>query len=318
MSSLGPDKKIGPILPSPIQSLSGFGENKCRVRIKRDDLIHPLASGNKWRKLKYNLNQAEKQGAKTIVTMGGAFSNHIYALAAIGNHYKFKTEGWIKGDYADIDNPTLSYVREQNMNLTLFESKEYKSIRWEGPHRKKLLQKYEKPYFVPEGGSNIEGILGAAELMPEISSQLDPFPTHICLSVGTGGTICGVISASKGKTEILGFSAFKKDIHSVEIKANLETLGKEDPGNWKIVNPLHFGGFGSFNADLVNFINDFYEQYSIPLDPVYNGKLMFSLKKMITEEYFPIGSDILVIHTGGLQGIDGFNQRFSNKYGMIG
>lgn len=318
MSSLGPDKKIGPILPSPIQRLAGFGENYCKVRIKRDDLIHPLASGNKWRKLKHNLNKAESQGAKTIVTMGGAFSNHLYALASIGNHYNFKTEGWIKGEYVDTDNPTLSYVRDQNMNLTLFEGEEYKSLRWDGPKRKKLLKKYKNPYFVPEGGSNIEGILGASELIPEISSQLDPFPTHICLSVGTGGTICGVISASKSNTKILGFSAFKKDIHSMEIKANLTALEKEDPKNWQILNPKHFNGFGSFNTDLVNFINDFYEQYSIPLDPVYNGKMMFSLKKMIKQKYFPEGSNILVIHTGGLQGIDGFNMRYGKKYGEIG
>lgn len=315
---MGPDQKIGPILPSPIHRLAGFGDGYCKVRIKRDDLIHPLASGNKWRKLKYNLNKAEEVGAKTIVTMGGAFSNHLYALAAIGKHYNFKTEGWIKGDYVDIENPTLSFVRDQNMNLTLFKSEEYKTLRWEGPKRKKLLLKYDKPYFVPEGGSNIEGILGAAELMPEIASQLDPFPTHICLSVGSGGTICGVISASKSNTKILGFSAFKNDIHSAEIKANLNVLKKEDPKNWEILNPQHFGGFGAFGANLVDFINDFYEQYSIPLDPVYNGKMMFSLKKMIADRYFPEGSNILVIHTGGLQGIEGFNHRFGDKYGEIG
>lgn len=285
-------------------------EFEISLFMKREDQIHPFISGNKYRKLKYNILKAKEQQKKTLLTFGGAFSNHISALAFAGKEYGFKTIGIIRGDELENDlektlqhNITLSTAKDHEMQFKFITRSDYRL-----KHTPKFIADLHKEfgdfYLVPEGGTNELAIKGCEEILKPNDEQFDV----ICSGIGTGGTISGLINSAKANQKVLGFPALKGDFLQKEIEQY--TIQNK---NWSLINDYHFGGFGKINKELINFINDFKQKTAIPLDPIYTGKMMFGIVDLIKKGYFKKGTKILAIHTGGLQGIQGMNERLSRK-----
>jgi len=280
-------------------------QNDISLFIKRDDLIHPIISGNKFRKLKYNLIEAKNQKKITLLTFGGAFSNHILAVSAAGKEYGFDTIGIIRGEELEDKietNPTLQKAKEFGMVFDFISRQEYRNKN-NPEFLKKLKEKFGEFYLIPEGGTNEFAIKGCEEILTEDDKNFD----FICCAIGTGGTISGIINSSKDCQKILGFPALKGDFLTEDIRK----FAKKD--NWELVTDYHFGGYAKYDATLIEFINNFYEKYQIPLDPIYTSKMVFGVLDLIEKEYFPPKSKILVIHTGGLQGINGINAILKQK-----
>ena len=280
--------------------------NGIELYIKREDLLHPIISGNKFRKLKYNIQEAKRLGHTTLLTFGGAFSNHILAVAGAGAEFGFKTIGIIRGEELErkiAENPTLAKAQELGMQFhfvsrTAYRDKESSSF------ISYLQEKWGPFYLIPEGGTNDLAIKGCEEIL---TSEDKSFFTHIACAVGTGGTISGLINSSSEKQQIIGFSSLKGAFLSEVIRNFVSKT------NWSINDNYHFGGYGKVNDELIQFLNSFYSQTSIPLDPVYTGKMVFGVLDWIEKGYFPENSKILMIHTGGLQGIKGMNFALKNK-----
>ena len=273
--------------------------------LKREDLLHPYISGNKYRKLKYNLAQAQKENQETLLTFGGAFSNHILATAAAGKEFGFKTIGVIRGEElrAKInENPTLQQAQDFGMVFE-FVSREGYRQKSSAAFVRKLKDKFGEFYMLPEGGTNALAVKGCEEILTE----KDAFFDYICCAVGTGGTVSGLINCLKSSQQVLGFSALKGDFLREDICKFVQNH------NWELVTDYHFGGYGKVTEKLVIFINDFYKKYAVPLDPVYTGKMVFGVFDLIKKGKFPKGSKILMIHTGGLQGIAGMNNLLKQK-----
>ncbi|WNH09180.1 1-aminocyclopropane-1-carboxylate deaminase/D-cysteine desulfhydrase [Thalassobellus suaedae] len=273
--------------------------------VKREDTIHPFVSGNKYRKLKYNITEAQKSGCKTLLTFGGAYSNHIAAVASAGQISGFKTIGVIRGDELanKIDsNPTLRYAKQCGMTFKFISRTLYREKTSE-EFLNNLKEEFDDFYLVPEGGTNHLAVKGCEEILTSEDASFN----YICCAVGTGGTISGLINCSDPSQEVLGFPALKGDF----LKQDISKFAIKN--HWKLITDYHFGGYAKINEDLVAFINQFKNDYDIPLDPVYTGKMMFGILDLIEKNYFPKGSRILVIHTGGLQGIDGMNAVLKKK-----
>lgn len=280
-------------------------KNGITVAIRREDLIHPFVSGNKFRKLKYNLLQAKVENQTTLLTFGGAFSNHIAAVAFAGKEHNFKTIGIIRGDELRDkiqENPTLKFAQENGMQFEFVSRNNYSNK--ENPEFiDQLKQKFGSFYLIPEGGTNNLAIKGCEEILTEEDSQFD----YICCAVGTGGTISGLINSALPNQKVLGFPALKGDF----LREEICKFAKTD--NWQLITDYHFGGYGKVTLDLINFINNFTESNNIPLDPVYTSKMAFGVLDLIAKDYFPSNSKILLIHTGGLQGIQGMNRLLEKK-----
>lgn len=275
------------------------------LSIKREDLIHPFVSGNKFRKLKYNLLQAKAENQGTLLTFGGAYSNHIAALAYAGMEKGFKTIGIIRGDELRgkiADNPTLKFAQECGMQLE-FVSREAYRTKTDVGFLENLKQQFGDFYLVPEGGTNELAIKGCEEILVEEDAQFD----FVCCAVGTGGTISGIINSALPHQKVLGFPALKGDF----LKDEIRNFARNE--NWELITDYHFGGYGKVNPELIQFINSFYKQTSIPLDPIYTGKMVFGVVDLIQKNYFAENSKILLIHTGGIQGIQGMNIQLRNK-----
>ncbi|OBQ52194.1 1-aminocyclopropane-1-carboxylate deaminase/D-cysteine desulfhydrase [Tamlana sp. s12] len=273
--------------------------------VKREDAIHPFVSGNKYRKLKYNVLEAQKKGIKTLVTFGGAYSNHIAAVAAAGQLFGFKTVGIIRGEelWTEIDkNPTLSFAKQRGMRFKFVTREAYRR-KSSSDFIAALKDEFGDYYHVPEGGTNTFAVKGCEEILTESDNEFD----YICSAVGTGGTISGLINCSKPRQQVLGFPALKGDF----LKSDISKFAKQS--NWELITDYHFGGYAKINEELVAFINQFKTDYKIPLDPVYTGKMLFGIFDLIEKGFFPKGSKILAIHTGGLQGIEGMNALLKKK-----
>ncbi len=273
--------------------------------IKRDDLIHPFVSGNKFRKLKYNLLQAKAENQSALLTFGGAYSNHIAAVAYAGKENGFQTIGIIRGDeLADKieSNPTLNFAQKCGMQFE-FVSRETYRLKTEESFLEQLQQKYGAFYLIPEGGTNAFAIKGCEEILTSEDASFD----YVACAIGTGGTISGLINSVLPHQKVLGFPALKGEFLQDEIRkfAHHE--------NWELITDYHFGGYGKVSPDLIDWINRFYAQTQIPLDPVYTGKMVFGILDLIAKNYFPENANILLIHTGGLQGIQGMNLKLKNK-----
>lgn len=278
--------------------------------MKREDKIHTYISGNKYRKLKYNIIKAQKENHDTLLTFGGAFSNHISAVAFAGKEFGFSTIGIVRGDELKNDlentlknNSTLKFASENGMQFEFISRSDYR-FKNTDEFIDKLRKKYGNFYLIPEGGTNELAIKGCEEILKEKDHDFD----FICSAVGTGGTISGLINSISSHQKVLGFPALKGDFLNLEI----EKYTIQDK-NWSLVNDYHFGGFAKIDKDLINFMNQFKLETSIPLDPIYTGKMMYGLVDMIKKKYFKKGTKILAIHTGGLQGVLGMNMRLKHK-----
>jgi 1-aminocyclopropane-1-carboxylate deaminase len=281
-------------------------ENKTiSLYIKREDLLHPYISGNKFRKLKYNLVQAKKEKKETLLTFGGAFSNHILAVAAAGKEQGFKTIGIIRGEELKdkiAENPTLQKAKDFGMVFEFVDREIFKE-RGSPKFIQQLTDKFEDFYLIPEGGTNDLAVKGCQEILTGTDEKFD----YICCAVGTGGTISGLINCSKNSQQVLGFPSLKGDFLREDI---CKFVSKS---NWDLISAYHFGGYAKVSEELILFINEFYLKYKIPLDPIYTGKMMYGIMDLINRNYFPKNSKILVIHTGGLQGIAGMNNLLKQK-----
>lgn len=285
-----------------VQMPNNFG---VKLYIKREDKTHPFISGNKYRKLKHNLLAARNQNHKTLLTFGGAYSNHIAAVASAGKEFGFKTIGVIRGEeLADkiSENPTLSFAQNCGMQFKFISREGYRT-KTTSSFINTLKNELGNFYLIPEGGTNELAVKGCEEILNEEDKTFD----IICCPVGTGGTISGLINASEPNQKILGFPALKGDFLQKEI-------GKfTAKSNWELITDYHFGGYAKINSKLVEFINRFKQEYNIPLDPIYTGKMMFGIFDLIKKGYFKKGVKILAIHTGGLQGIYGMNIKLKQK-----
>ncbi|UPS91905.1 1-aminocyclopropane-1-carboxylate deaminase/D-cysteine desulfhydrase [Bizionia sp. M204] len=276
--------------------------------VKPDYLVDPFISGNKYRKLKYNILEAKKQDVQTLLTFGGAYSNHIAAVAAAGNRFKFQTIGVIRGEELSKEiqkNPTLRFAKSQGMQFYFVSRDTYREKETE-TFIENLRNKFGEFYFIPEGGTNELAIKGCEEILTEQDTEFD----FITSAVGTGGTISGLINSAKAHQKILGFPALKGDF----LRKDISKFAKRE--NWDLISDYHFGGYAKINLELISFINDFKQQFNIPLDPIYTGKMAFGVCDLIKKGYFPKDAKILMIHTGGLQGIKGMN-RILEKKNMI-
>ncbi|MBU2995349.1 pyridoxal-phosphate dependent enzyme [Cellulophaga baltica] len=280
-------------------------DKKITLFIKREDQLHPFISGNKYRKLKYNLNEAKKNNFDSIVTYGGAYSNHIAATAYAGKENNIKTVGVIRGEeLADKwqENPTLSFANANGMHFK-FVSREWYRTKDKTTALQVLEAEFGQFYNLPEGGTNQLAVKGCQEILSDKDESFDV----ICTAVGTGGTIAGIINSTKENQKVIGFPALKGDFLQKDIRKFT------DKSNWSLNSDYNFGGYAKVSEELIDFINDFKLVLNIPLDPIYTGKMMYGILDLIQKDYFKPGTKILAIHTGGLQGIAGMNTKLKKK-----
>ncbi len=281
-----------------------FEKKKIEVSMLRLDQVHSTVSGNKFFKLKYNLEEANNQGKSTILTFGGAFSNHIHATASAAKQLGLKSIGVIRGEEIDQTNPTLSYARDQGMHLHLISREEYRKKNSE-EFITKLKDSFGDFYLIPEGGTNSLAIKGTSEILTENHIEY----THFCTSIGTGGTFAGIGQSLQTKQTLIGFSSLmgefiREEVHQILSKNAIQSLGKLD-----INTNYHFGGYAKWTPELIDFIGWFWKEFRIPLDPIYTGKMVAGFFDLAQKDQFVQGSKILLIHTGGLQGNAGFYHR---------
>jgi len=290
-----------PSLPTPIQELSDIVIKKAGVHlfIKRDDLVHPTVSGNKWRKLKYSLQQAKELGATTLLTFGGAFSNHIYATAAAGANLGFKTIGIIRGeDPGERKSPTLQFCEEHGMQLHYVSREEYK-LRNSSEYVDQLREKFGNPFVIPEGGTSELALKGVREMTIEVEQQLNSKPDYYAVALGTGGTSAGILTSG---SDVLAFSSLKGGAF---LENDIMELirGSKDNGQFVLFTEYHFGGYARHTPELLDFITKFKYDHNIQLEQVYTGKMFFGLYDLMARGFFKKGSCIVAVHTGGLQGL---------------
>jgi len=288
---------------SPLQQLSDplFKKHQLAVYIKRDDLIHPQISGNKWRKLKYNLIAAKNNNIRLLITFGGAYSNHIHALAYAGKLYNFETLGIIRGEY-DPENPTLQQAQAAGMKLKFISRIEYKK-RHAPEFLREVQQQYPHSMVIPEGGSNAQAIEGVKELLKEIPRDCSDYIVCPC---GSGGTTAGLLSCADDNQTIVSIPVLKNADY---LKAEILNLSQTTDENLQFITQYHQGGYGKITPLLLSFIKQFYRQHHIQLEPIYSGKMMYAFYDLVKSDYFRPGSSITLIHTGGLQGLNGMKQR---------
>ncbi|WP_121964158.1 1-aminocyclopropane-1-carboxylate deaminase/D-cysteine desulfhydrase [Myroides sp. N17-2] len=268
--------------------------NGITVFVKREDLLHNEVSGNKFRKLKYNILKAQELGYSKLLTFGGAYSNHIAATAAAGRICGIETIGIIRGDELEdnyVGNETLTKAVEDGMTLGFLSRTDYR-LKATPEIIERLESKYGEFYLVPEGGTNEEAVRGTEEILKQNDEVFD----YVCTAVGTGGTIAGIINSSFDNQTIIGFPALKGDFLYEDIRKFATK------SNWELVLEYHFGGYAKYNEELLSFLRELYNQTGVLFDPIYNGKMMYGLMEEIKKGKFKEGSKILVIHTGGLQG----------------
>ncbi len=269
------------------------------VFVKRDDMIHPFISGNKWRKLKYNLISAQQGGFSNIVTFGGAWSNHLLAAACAGANYSISTKAFVRGE--EVNNPVLSMCKLFGMELIFVTREEYKDKLGLYNH----MHNKDQYYFIDEGGAGLEAIKGCTELIDELNQEYD----HIICAAGTGTTAAGIA---------IGLASLQAVpmMHIVPVLKGGEFMWEElkryeaPTDNCVLHTSYHFGGYAKVKPDLISFIKDFVSSTGIMIEPTYTGKAMFALHDLIEKDYFPKGSNILFIHTGGLTGYLGMLDKF--------
>jgi len=277
----------------------------AQVSLKPDYLIHPTVSGNKYRKLKYNLQKAQSENYRGILTFGGAFSNHIAATAAAGQSLNIPTVGIIRGEElaSKIElNSTLKYAQSCGMHLEFVSRSVYKQ-KTDSTYLKTILETFKNFYILPEGGTNALAIKGCQEILTDKDRAFD----IVCCAVGTGGTIAGLINSSLPTQKIIGFPALKGGF------LNEDICKFATQSNWELWEAYHFGGYAKVDSKLITFMNHFKTTYKIPLDPVYTAKMMYGIFDAIQTGKISKDAKVLAIHTGGLQGIEGMNLRLKQK-----
>ncbi|MEH1130504.1 1-aminocyclopropane-1-carboxylate deaminase/D-cysteine desulfhydrase [Micromonospora sp. CPCC 206061] len=284
-----------PRLPTPVTELvdDRLAASGVRLYLKRDDLIHPDIPGNKWRKLKYNLAAASEQSHHTLLTFGGAYSNHIRATAAAGHHFGFSTVGVIRGEEHLPLNPVLDYAVERGMRLVYLDRATYRA-KTDPAVVEGLRRRFGEFYLVPEGGSNALALRGCSELPAEIPFAFD----YICCASGTGGTLAGIALGLGEGCQAIGFSALKGGDFLVDEVRRLQWDHGRVTDNWSIETAFHFGGYARRTAELDEFVRDFDERHGLTLDWVYVAKMMYGILALVRQGRFARGSMIVAVVTG--------------------
>jgi 1-aminocyclopropane-1-carboxylate deaminase len=271
-----------------------YNDKVACVDMLRLDLLHEVVSGNKWYKLRLNLQQALEGNYKTILTFGGGYSNHLVATAYAAKMAGLGAVGIVRGKYETLT-PSLQFCKDQGMELVFVAQDDYKNKH--RPHwLRELVAHFDELFIIPEGGDNELGRKGAGLITRFIDKQY----THVVLSVGSGTTLAGVRNELDAHQYVVGMVPMKQGKYLHEHIAN--HLLPEGNRNWQLYDQWHFGGFGKWNDELLGYMNAFYEMNKIPLDIVYTGKMMYGLQQLINDGAFAADSRILCIHTGGLQG----------------
>lgn len=276
-----------------------------KISVKRDDLIDDIVSGNKWRKLKYSLLEAERRKNEQILTFGGAFSNHLVATAKAGASIGMPTIGLVRGEELNENsNSTLKTCVNYGMKLHFLPRSEY-TLRNDKMYLEDLHQTYENTFIVPEGGANYWGVIGCQEIWKELPQ--DVF-THFFLAAGTGTTASGILAGLPENTKLTVISALKGDFMADAIRERLmysffdEEWVAERLEKMTTIDDTHFGGYGKMNDELLDFIKWVRVEFNLPLDCVYTGKAFFQLIKQVNDGVLTENDHVLFLHTGGLQG----------------
>ena len=278
---------------SPLQQIQFEIPDGIELYIKRDDLIHPYISGNKWRKLKYLIQTAQLQNKKTLVTFGGAYSNHLLATACAAALKGFKSVGFVRGEELDASNHTLFLCEQFGMKMIFVDRISYLN-------KAELFEKYfsnnKDAFFIDEGGRSDEAILGCSELIDELPQTFD----HIVLAAGTGITFCGILNGC-AKHDL------NTKVHAVVVHKGIQeivdyTISKSTYAHYSIQDNYHFGAYAKTNPDLISFMKKFQQATGILLDPVYTAKALFAVYDLIQQAIIQPREKVLFIHTGGLIG----------------
>ncbi|MFL2585251.1 MAG: 1-aminocyclopropane-1-carboxylate deaminase/D-cysteine desulfhydrase [Parvicellaceae bacterium] len=292
--------------PSPLQKLdlSLFGL-KNEVYIKRDDLIHPIVSGNKWRKLKRNISYYKTIDSKGIISMGGAYSSHILALSYVCFKNNIPCVLMVRGEEPKQQSDILIQCLKYKAIINYCSRENYSSNIWMSNY---CNDNYPSHFFIPEGAANEYGIKGCSEIIREISIDFD----EIYCEVGTGATLAGISSALKPTQKVKGIVVLKgakgieKEIHDLYKEATNQKMNK----NWHLNHDYHLGGYAKYNRILIEFMNDFYSKTQIKTDPIYSGKMFFALIDQLLKDQSLNSKTIIALHSGGLSGIPGFEKRY--------
>ncbi|MEH2286622.1 1-aminocyclopropane-1-carboxylate deaminase/D-cysteine desulfhydrase [Nostoc sp.] len=307
-------------LPPPIQQINS--EISCNAGVDlyvlRLDLMHPWVNGNKWFKLKYNLLEAKEKNFTTLLTFGGAYSNHIYATAAAGNLFGFRTIGVIRGEERLPLNPTLSFAVQQGMQLVYLNRQMYRQ-RDTPALEEYLRQRFGEVFIIPEGGSNLNGVRGCTEIIG------DAMPTtgyayafdRICVACGTATTLAGIVLSLHEGQRAIAFPVLKNGVFlAQEIETLLTNYLASDlpapyssPSDWELICDYHFGGYAKVNDELILFSQQFTQQHDVPLDYVYTAKMFYGVMDLLQQGFFCRGDSLLLVHTGGLQGNVGIEEK---------
>lgn len=286
--------------PPPLQWLPDSFSGNCKVAVLRLDLMHPHIQGNKWFKLRYNLEQARAEGKHTLLTFGGAYSNHLRATAAAGYHCGFRTIGYVRGEESLPLNPSLQFTRQMGMELRYLNRGDYRSIHQQQDMREWLQvhfpnENFDTCYILPEGGTNALAVKGCAEIWQYVPETFD----YVLCACGTGCTLAGLAIGSP-ETKALGISVLKGEFLSDAVRELLAATPEYNVGNWEVIEGYHLGGYARTTPELDHFIRDFTRLYQIPIEPVYTGKLFYAAADLLQKKYFADGSKVLVLHTGGV------------------
>jgi 1-aminocyclopropane-1-carboxylate deaminase len=271
-----------------------LGRAGVAMLLVRDDLVDPELPGNKARKLKFNMVAAREQGFGTLLTFGGAYSNHLRAVAAAGRRHGFRTVGIVRGEEHLPLNPSLAYAAAQGMTLAYLDRDAYRRKHTDAVLTE-LKQTWGDCYVIPEGGSNALAVRGCAELPGEIDAAYDV----LCCPVGTGGTLAGLAGGLTGERRALGVAVLKGAGFLVDEVTELQRQAFGAPtANWRIDLGHHFGGYAKRTAALDAFVTDFHRRHGLALDPVYTGKLLAALFDLAEQGAFPRGTRLAAVITG--------------------
>jgi len=307
---------------SPLQPLNHplFDKHSVKVEIKRDDIIHPIISGNKWRKLKYNLAHVESQPQlKGAISFGGSYSNHIHAFAYACFKSNIPCIGIIRGEAQYANNFTLSCAKRWGMKLHFVDRKTYKR-RSDADYLDTLQQQFPDYFIIPEGGSNALALQGVSEVITELNQQTQ-FDTLIT-PVGSGGTLAGLVKRNNESNntneahKLIGISVLKgaeyltqevEDLINKDEK--LTNQVRKQACEWEILHQFHRGGYAKFSQDDASRILALNKTFGIDFEPVYSGKMLLAFFDLLEQGYFKPNERIILLHTGGLQGVGGMVER---------
>ena len=295
---------ISPIAPL---DLSYYGI-KNEVFIKRDDLIHPIISGNKWRKLKLNIEKYESSPFKGVISMGGAFSSHILALSYVCYKKKIPCVLLIRGEKPKKNDDIIQKCIANGAVIHHLSRTDYANKIWVNQFSE---ENYPSYFFIPEGGGNKYGLYGCKAIVEEISIEFD----ELFCDVGTGTTLAGISNALKAHQKVNGIVVLKgaENLEKEIEDKYMEVYGEYSRAKWNLIHDYHFGGYAKYDHELVLFMQLFYEITGIKTDPIYSGKMFYGLIDILKKEIINPSKKIIALHSGGLSGIRGYENRYGVK-----